>query len=156
MGDTSDPTAVAVDADGVEIENSPFYHFYVLSAVEQDSHWMQTYGISVPAGFEDQLGRMFDYAAYCPMPNGYVPLLGASVTLNVRKLLPKVYDESVLDEDDDIEGFDNATPEFTYIRTTGAQGRRPRSSTKRLLSRRDSRFCEVLLARPVPLGTPRG
>jgi hypothetical protein len=118
----------AVDDDGVENENSPFYHFYVLSFVMQDSAWMHTYGVPVPCGFDEKLSRMFAYATYSPMPNGQVPLLGSSVSLNVRKLLPAVYDASSLDG---IPGLDGATPEFEYVRSAGAEGSEPTERNQR-------------------------
>ena len=43
---------------------------------------MHAYSVPVPDGFDDKVAQMFQYAAYCPMPNGDVPLLGASVTLS--------------------------------------------------------------------------
>jgi hypothetical protein len=121
----------AVDADGVEVEDSPFYHFYVLSAAEQDSQWMHKYGIVPPPGFDEKLLLMFDYASYAPMPNGYIPLTGSSVTLDMRKLSPKVYSESALDNLDAISGFDMATPQFAFVRSAGAQGTSPTQLNKR-------------------------
>jgi hypothetical protein len=118
----------AVDDDGVEIENSPFYHFYVLSFVTQDSRWMHAYGVPLPDGFDDKLSRMFAYATYAPMPNGKVPLLGSSVSLDMRKLLPNVYDESSLDG---MPGLADVTPEFEYVRSGGADGTQPSERNKR-------------------------
>jgi hypothetical protein len=37
-----------VDVDGVELENSPFYHFYVLSLAYQIDRWSRRYGILCP------------------------------------------------------------------------------------------------------------
>jgi hypothetical protein len=118
----------AIDDDGVEIEDSPFYHFYVLSFVAQDSRWMHSYGVPLPDGFDAKLSRMFGYATYSPMPTGQVPLLGSSVTLNVRKLLPAVYGANSLGE---IPGLDLTTPEFEYVRTGGAAGAEPSALDKR-------------------------
>jgi hypothetical protein len=57
-----------------------------------------------------------------------VPLLGSSVALNVRKLLPAVYDASLLEE---IPGLDLTTPEFEYVRSGGADGTEPPERNKR-------------------------
>jgi hypothetical protein len=116
-----------VDDDGVEIENSPFYHFYVLSFVLQDSKWMHSYGAALPDGFDDKLSRMFAYATYAPMPNGQLPLLGSSVALNVRKLRPEVYGESP----DEVAGLDGVTPDFEYVRSAGAAGSEPSERNQR-------------------------
>jgi Heparinase II/III-like protein/Heparinase II/III N-terminus len=117
-----------IDDDGVEIENSPFYHFYVLSFVAQDSKWMHTYSVPVPDQFDERMGLMLDYATYSTQPDGYAPLLGSSVTLNVRKLLPNVYSENALD---DMEGFAETSPEFTYIRSGAKAGTEPTARSKR-------------------------
>jgi hypothetical protein len=74
---------------------------------------------------------MFEYAAYSPMPSGYVPLLGASVTLDVHNLLPSVYSYTDDEDGDVITGFMTSTPHFTYIRTQGAQGEVPPFLNKR-------------------------
>ena len=42
-----------VDADGVEVENSPFYHVYVLGLVSQIAAWAERYepeGGALPRG----------------------------------------------------------------------------------------------------------
>jgi hypothetical protein len=117
-----------VDDDGVEVEDSPFYHFYVLSFVAQDSKWMHAYDVPVPDQFDERMGLMLDYATYAPQPNGYVPLLGSSVTLDVRKLLPNVYDENSLDS---LDGFAETSPEFTYIRSATKSGTPPTERSKR-------------------------
>jgi hypothetical protein len=118
----------AIDGDGVEIEDSPFYHFYVLSFVAQDSHWMHSYAVPLPDGFDAKLSLMFGYATYSPMPTGQVPLLASSVALNVRKLLPAVYDANSLEE---IPGLYLTTPEFEYVRSGGAAGTEPSEGNKR-------------------------
>ena len=117
-----------VDDDGVEIEDSPFYHFYGLSFVAQDSRWMHAYGVPLPDQFDDRMGTMLDYATYAPQPNGYVPLLGSTITLDVRTLLPNVYDQSSLDS---MDGFSETSPEFTYVRSATASGTAPTERSKR-------------------------
>jgi hypothetical protein len=117
-----------IDADGVEIENSPFYQFYVLSAVVQDAKWMSTYGVPKPDGFDARVASMFDYATYSTQPDGYVPLLGASVTLDVNKLYPKIYDADALDG---LAGIEAMAPAFTFVRELGASGTAPTVLNKR-------------------------
>lgn len=121
-------TKDVVDADGVEVENSPFYQFYVLSFLQQDSKWMSKFGVAKPEGFDERIAAMFEYATYSTQPDGYVPLLGASVSLNVHKNLPNVYGEAALDESDALE---DVTPNFTFIREFGEAGVAPTALNKR-------------------------
>jgi hypothetical protein len=111
-----------VGADGVEIENSPFYHFYVLSAVMQDYEWAKTYAQPMPDGFGNRIGAMLKYATLIPLPDGTLPLLGSTVTFDVDQLDPRVYAE------DDIDGLPDGIVDdahFEYIRNAGKMGQAP-------------------------------
>ena len=111
-----------VGPDGVEIENSPFYHFYVLSAVMQDYEWASTYHEALPAEFGARVKAMLEYATLIPLPDGTLPLLGSTVTFDLRQLDPRVYTE------DDIDSLpDGLTSDqhFEYIRTAGKSGTEP-------------------------------
>lgn len=66
-----------VDANGVDIENSPYYHYYVLGLISQIARWGKAHG-------EPALGRMYAhaekrmlaYAAEVVQPDGRLPMLG--------------------------------------------------------------------------------
>jgi hypothetical protein len=104
----------AVDADGVEVENSPFYHFYVLTFATQIDTWAQAWGLPLGADFGGKTQGMIRYATYMPQPDGNIPLLGASVALSARKDEPDVYDPMA-----------QTHPDFAYMRTGGVSGAPP-------------------------------
>jgi hypothetical protein len=104
----------SVDGDGVELENSPFYHFYVLSLAYQIDRWARRYGIPLPEGFQTTLTSMVSYATFVLQPDGSIPLAGASVELGVDNLDPAVYSDLAKE-----------FPEFAYVYTLGASGTAP-------------------------------
>ncbi|MEA3510560.1 MAG: alginate lyase family protein, partial [Actinomycetota bacterium] len=92
----------AVDADGVEVENSPFYHFYVMGFSADIIAWAERNDIAMPSAFSERFDKMADYAAWILMPNGEVPLLGSSVvrtvdTVSADELADLAADHSELD-----------------------------------------------------------
>jgi hypothetical protein len=107
--------ANAIDADGVEVENSPFYHFYVLCFMWQIERWGETYGVPLPDHFADRTASMLRYSTYIPQPDGTVPLLGSSVAFDIR-------DNSDTRVYDDI-GESNAR--FDYVLSGGTRGQKP-------------------------------
>jgi hypothetical protein len=84
--------------------------------------------VTKPDDFDARVASLFDYATYSTQPDGYVPLLGASVTLDVNKLYPKIYDADALDG---LAGIDAAAPAFTFVRERGASGSAPTVLNKR-------------------------
>lgn len=104
----------AVDEDGVEVEQSPYYHFYVLNFSWQIDTWSQAYGIPLSDFFHDQFEAMIHYATLIPTPDGFVPLIGSSIQKNVQSdslgLLP---------------AMGEVYPELMYIVTAGEQGTEP-------------------------------
>jgi hypothetical protein len=110
-----------VGPDGVETENSPFYHFYVLTAVMQDYQWAQKYNEPLPASFGARVGSMLEYATLVPLPDGTLPLVGSTVTFDLRQLDPRIYTE------DDVDSVSSLTTDqhFDYIRTGGQSGVEP-------------------------------
>lgn len=105
----------AVDDDGVEVENSPFYHFYVLSAASELVRWARANDVGLSEHFESRARSMLRYATHITMPNGRIPLLGASVTARVSRLDPTLY-----------RGLAESEPEFCYVYTDGAMGVPPK------------------------------
>jgi hypothetical protein len=106
--------AEAVDADGVEVENSPFYHFYVLGFAYQIARWAEAHGVPLPAEFRSAVARMIPYATLILQPDGEIPLLGSSVRLGVENLDAVVYGRMAQE-----------FPEFEYVYSGGRRGVRP-------------------------------
>jgi hypothetical protein len=103
--------ANAVDSDGVDLENSPFYHYYVLTFAEQIATWAQRWNVPLPDQFVSQTHAMSTYAAYILQPDLQLPLLGSSVDTGVANLDPQVQA--------DVAARD---PEFAYMAAAGADG----------------------------------
>ena len=110
--------ANTIDADGVEVENSPFYHLYVLGLVGQISRWAATYEPALAPSYSAAAARMLAYAAEITQPNGYLPMLGATATTYVPSQDPTVYGPLAAAD----AGFD-----FAFTR--GAHGAPPPDGT---------------------------
>lgn len=104
----------AVDADGVEVENSPFYHFYVLNFAWEIASWAGRFGVPLDPIFTMRTQGMVEYATYALQPSGSVPLLGSSVTRSVGNLEPSVFGPIA-----------NAYPAFSYVYSMGKLGQAP-------------------------------
>jgi Heparinase II/III-like protein/Heparinase II/III N-terminus len=104
-----------VGFDGVQIENSPFYHFYVLNFLHEIAAWAKAHRIPLTSKMTATIHKMMRYATYITLPNGHIPLLGASVDLDVRRNRPDLY-----------TGLAADYPEFEFVRTGGGSGRPPR------------------------------
>ncbi len=74
-----------LDADGVEVEQSPFYHFYFLTGFWQVYHWASSHGVPLSPGAEPRIRQMLRYATHIVLPDGDIPMLGSSVERNIRK-----------------------------------------------------------------------
>lgn len=68
-----------IGEDGVMIENSPYYHLYILNKVGEIDRWGKKNGVMLPAIMEDRVPLMVDYAIRSTHPDGHVPLLGAAI-----------------------------------------------------------------------------
>jgi peptidoglycan/xylan/chitin deacetylase (PgdA/CDA1 family) len=104
----------AVDEQGVQIERSPFYHFYVLRLATELTSWARAHGVTLPPEFSRQVDAMVRFASYVTLPDGKLPLQGSSVDTNVAKLEPQVF-----------AALGQRHPEFEYVRTGGLAGRPP-------------------------------
>ncbi len=104
----------AVDEDGVEVEQSPYYHFYVANFAFQIDTWAQQYDVPLSDFFHDRFEAMVRYSTLIPAPDGFVPLIGSSIRKNVQSdslgLLPMMGE---------------IYPELQYIVTAGEQGVEP-------------------------------
>ena len=100
------------DADGVLIENSPYYHFYELDKYWQIYKLGRTTDTPITAAFWSRLKAMTDYATYILQPNDAIPLLGASLADSVHNA-------------GSFAQIARAIPTFRYVLTQGAAGTRP-------------------------------
>ena len=103
-----------VGDDGVEVEQSPYYHFYVMNFAWQIDRWAQLYDVPLSGGFHERFESMIPYATHIPTPDGHVPLIGSSVAKNVRAdslgLLPQMGE---------------VYPDLQYVLTAGEEGTEP-------------------------------
>src|SRR6201994_1613688 len=106
--------ANTIDADGVEVENSPFYQVYVLGLVYQIAQWAKRYEPSLAAPYSEAASKMLAYTAEITQPNGYLPMLGATATTYMPSQDPNVYGPMAA-----------ADPEFDFAFTRGAKGTPP-------------------------------
>lgn len=104
-----------IDADGVLVENSPYYHFYVLEKYWDLNNYIKKYGGSGNLAnlLQKKLDQMASYATHILQPNLTTPTIGASLGASIK--LEGVY-ASMADS--------NAA--LKYILTKGAQGSPPR------------------------------
>jgi hypothetical protein len=103
-----------LDEDGVDIENSPFYHLFVLGLVGQIGAWLADYEPTRAAPWLDAATRMTHYLAYVTQPNGRLPWLGATGATLIRTQDPAVY-----------EGLFSRDPELLWHWSGGTKGVRP-------------------------------
>ncbi len=107
-----------IDPDGVEVENSPFYHVYVLGLVYQIAQWAAQYEPALAPSYTAAANKMLTYAADVTQPNGYLPMLGATATTYMPAQDPVVYGAMAA-----------ANPEFDFAFTRGAKGTPPPDGT---------------------------
>lgn len=103
-----------IDADGVDVENSPFYHMFVLGLVTQIGAWAAEHEPSIAPAWEGTKRAMVHYLTYVTYPNGRLPTLGATGTSIVPNQDPLLYGPlSAID------------PEFAWIWSGGKGGTPP-------------------------------
>jgi heparinase II/III-like protein/concanavalin A-like lectin/glucanase superfamily protein/Big-like domain-containing protein len=110
--------ANTIDADGVEVENSPFYQVYVLGLVYQIAQWAKRYEPSLAVPYAEAASKMLAYTAEITQPNGYLPMLGATATTYMPSQDPNVYGPPAA-----------ADPAFDFAFTRGAKGTPPPDGT---------------------------
>lgn len=103
-----------VDADGVDIENSPFYHYYVLGMVSQIGAWGEQWEPALAPTYGAARRAMLPYAAAIVQPDGRLPMLGATATTIVPNQDPAVYGPLA-----------DLDPTFAWVFTRGARGTPP-------------------------------
>ncbi|MDC0557247.1 heparinase II/III family protein [Candidatus Poseidoniaceae archaeon] len=68
-----------IGSDGVMIENTPYYHLYILNKVGDIYNWGKENSVLIPSIMEQRLPLMVDYALRSVYPDGKIPLLGAAI-----------------------------------------------------------------------------
>lgn len=104
-----------IDADGVLIENSPFYHFYVLRKYWEIYQYDQRQNQPVNPLFKQKLDKMIRYATHILQPDTHPPTIGDSL-------------DSQIFYNEEFEQMAHEYPEFKYVLTKGAHGERPATS----------------------------
>jgi hypothetical protein len=104
----------AVDEDGVEVEQSPYYHFYFLTGFWDLYRWARAAGLELLPDTDARVGAMLRYAAHIVQPDGSLPLMGASLARNVRRSTGLHYDEMAA-----------TYPPLDYVYSAGARGTPP-------------------------------
>jgi len=107
-----------IDANGVEVENSPFYQVYVLGLVYQIAQWAKQYEPELAPSYSETATKMLTYTADVTQPNGYLPMLGATATTYMPSQDPNVYGPMAATD-----------PEFDFAFTRGARGTPPPDGT---------------------------
>jgi hypothetical protein len=99
-----------VGADGVQIERSPFYHFYVFDFALQLQAWAARSSVELPTDFGPKVAAMVKYSTQIIWPDGNIPLIGSSV-----RLRPSGYSALYAD-------LEAADPQFAFAVSGGAKG----------------------------------
>ncbi len=110
--------ANTIDADGVEVENSPFYQVYVLGLVYQIAQWAKRFEPSLGGPYSEAATKMLGFTADVTEPDGYLPMLGATATTYMPSQDPDVYGPMAA-----------ADPQFDFAFTRGAHGTPPPGGT---------------------------
>jgi hypothetical protein len=108
-----------IDRDGVDVENSPFYHYYVLGLVSQIGSWAERHEPSLGRDYRRAARRMLPYAAAIAQPDGRLPMLGASTASRVARLDASIYEPLI-----------DANTEFAFTFTDGIRGSAPRDGVR--------------------------
>lgn len=101
-----------IDPNGVLVENSPYYHFYVLEKYWEIYKYAKRHSIVVSDNFEETIDRMVNFGTYVLTPDLSVPLLGAS---SPRTFVRSGEYREIAEE--------NET--FNYVITQGKEGKAP-------------------------------
>ena len=104
----------SVAPDGVVYEQAFYYHFYELVQFWAIAAWAKKFDIHAAPSIATTIEGMIRFATYIPMPDGMVPMLGASLVRSARTSEP-VTMAQIAEHD----------PSFKYVFTSGAAGTVP-------------------------------
>jgi hypothetical protein len=100
-------------ADGVHVEASTHYHLIVLRSFVGVRVNARRYGVPLPGGFDERLGRALDFAIHCHRPDGGIPAISDADGGSYVELLRLAGDEL-------------GRADSLYVGTGGARGAPPR------------------------------
>lgn len=101
-----------IDEDGLLVENSPYYHLYVLEKFYEINKYLNQHNLEIEGFSDENINKMISYVVYMLQPDLSVPTVGASITRNVG--LSGVYKEMAADH-----------PDLLYVLTKGSYGEKP-------------------------------
>jgi peptidoglycan/xylan/chitin deacetylase (PgdA/CDA1 family) len=113
----SDSLSNLIDRDGALIENSPYYHFYVLEKYSQIYSFTKDHNILISEDFEGKINSMIDYATYILQPNLEIPLIGASLKDEIKL-------------SGEMEKLASNNPSLMYVLSRGEKGLVPNITSK--------------------------
>jgi hypothetical protein len=103
-----------IDQDGILIENSPYYHLYVLEKFLEIDKYLKQNHLVIDGFSEDKINKMISYVVYMLQPDLTVPTIGASIERGVN--LFGLYKEIA-----------ESHPDLLYVLSQGKQGQKPSS-----------------------------
>ncbi len=103
-----------VDDDGVQIEQSPFYHFYQFNFFWEIFHWDRQFAVGIGEEFESTINGMLRFASYVLLPDRSIPLIGSSKPYDLTIESPHIYSKAA-----------EYDPAWRYVYTLGASGTVP-------------------------------
>jgi len=101
-----------VDEDGVLVENSPYYHVYVLEKIFEINKYLKENNIFIENFPSQKIDKMVSYMVHMLQPDLSVPLIGASISRQLG--LAGMYKEIASER-----------PDLLYVLTQGAYGDKP-------------------------------
>lgn len=103
-----------VAADGVQIEQSPFYHFYVLRFLWHIFAWTEAHTDWRSPILASSIDGMLEFAAWVVQPDGRLPLIASTVE-----------DTIVGESDDALARMAERHPTFAWVWSSGRDGSPP-------------------------------
>lgn len=101
-----------IDDDGVLVENSPYYHLYVLEKLFEINKYLKQNNLSIDGFSDEKLDKMVTYVTYMLQPDLNVPTIGASIKRQVG--LSGIYKEIAV-----------YRPDLLYVLSQGVYGLKP-------------------------------
>ncbi|MDO8742246.1 MAG: heparinase II/III family protein [bacterium] len=101
-----------IDEDGVLVENSPYYHLYVLEKFLEINKYLKQNNLTIDGFSEEKLDKMVSYVVYMLQPDLSVSTVGASITRQIN--LFGLYKEIA-----------EKRPDLLYVLTQGEEGEKP-------------------------------
>lgn len=101
-----------IDDDGILVENSPYYHIYVLEKFFEINKYLKQNNLSIEGFSEEKIDKMVSYVVYMLQPDSNVPTIGASIRRQIN--LSGMYKEIAA-----------SRPDLLYVLTQGVYGEKP-------------------------------